>query len=165
MCIYPVFLRMTNLFSLKQVTFNGCGNNEQQTVFGNYSNVVMTVCNWIQYRAVKLPAWFLPESVPLLCHTEGIETGAYRQTSIIRCTFVGNKIVDHSDQTHLHSLVKSWLQWIGQRQLQDETRNISGLGLGVAYIRGFTVCTQKPFRFIDRFSAILNSVVITRGCY
>ena len=31
------------------------------------------------------------------------------------------------------------LQWIGQRQLQDETRNIQVLGLGAAYIRGLTM--------------------------
>ena len=27
-------------------------------------------------------------------------------------------------QLHLHSRLNTWLQWIGQRQLQDETRNI-----------------------------------------
>ena len=30
--------------------------------------------------------------------------------------------------------VNTWLQWIGQRQLQDEMRNIKVLGFGAAYI-------------------------------
>ena len=56
-----------------------------------------------------------------------------RQTSNIRHTSVGNELVDHSDvvgtcrccsQLHLHSSLNTWLQWIGQRQLQDEMRNI-----------------------------------------
>ena len=53
----------------------------------------------------------------------------YPQTSNIRCTLVGNKIVDDLDvfgtspvQRHLHSRLNTWLQWIGQRKLQDETR-------------------------------------------
>ena len=33
-----------------------------------------------------------------------------------------------------------WLQWMGQRQLQDETRNISVLGFDATYSRGLTVC-------------------------
>ena len=40
---------------------------------------------------------------------------------------------------HLHSQLNTWLQWIKQRQLQDETRNINVLGLGAPYIRGLTV--------------------------
>ena len=61
-------------------------------------------------------------------------TTNYPQTANISCTLVGNKIVDHSDvvgalpavllQLHLHSQLNTWLQWIGQRQLQDESRNI-----------------------------------------
>ena len=42
-------------------------------------------------------------------------------------------------QLHLHSQLNTWLQWIGQRQLQDETRNIYVLGLGASYIRELTV--------------------------
>ena len=42
-------------------------------------------------------------------------------------------------QLHLHSQLNTWLQWFGQRQLQDETRNFQVLELGVAYIRGLTV--------------------------
>ena len=43
-------------------------------------------------------------------------------------------------QLHLHSQFNTWLQWIGQRELQDETRTIYVLGLGASYIRELTVC-------------------------
>ena len=56
----------------------------------------------------------------------------YHQTSNISCTSVGNKIVDHSDvvgaspvnaaPTYLHFRLNTRLQWIGQKQLQDEMR-------------------------------------------
>ena len=58
---------------------------------------------------------------------------SYRKTSDVRRTLEGNKIVDHSDVVgaspvgnlhHLHSRLNTWLQWIGQRQLKGETRNI-----------------------------------------
>ena len=42
-------------------------------------------------------------------------------------------------QLHLHSQCNTWLQWIGQRQLQEEMRNIEVLGFGVAYVRGLMV--------------------------
>ena len=42
-------------------------------------------------------------------------------------------------QLHLHSQLHTWLQWIGQRQLQDETRNIYIWGIGAFYIRDLTV--------------------------
>ena len=42
-------------------------------------------------------------------------------------------------QLHLHSQLNTWLQWIKQRQLQDETRNIYVWGLGASYIRELTV--------------------------
>ena len=58
----------------------------------------------------------------------------YRQTFNINRILVGNKIVDHSDvvgalpvraaPTTSHARLNTWIQWIGQRQLQDETRNI-----------------------------------------
>ena len=44
-------------------------------------------------------------------------------------------------QLHLHSWLNTWLHWIGQRQLQDQTRNIKILGFGAFYIRGLTVFT------------------------
>ena len=56
----------------------------------------------------------------------------HRKTSYISRTLVGNKIVDNSDvvehrlsallQLHLHSQLNTWLQWIGKRPLQEETR-------------------------------------------
>ena len=40
----------------------------------------------------------------------------------------------------LHSRLYTWLQWIGQGQLKDETRNIYVLwGFGVIYIRGLAI--------------------------
>ena len=42
-------------------------------------------------------------------------------------------------QLHLHSQCYIWLQWIGQKPLQDQTRNISVLRFGVAYNRHLTV--------------------------
>ena len=59
----------------------------------------------------------------------------YRQISNITCILIGNKMVDHSDvdgaspvQLQPHSRLKSWLEWIGQRKLQDKTTNIIVLG-------------------------------------
>ena len=58
-----------------------------------------------------------------LCHI-------YRQVSNIRRTLVDNKIVDHSDVVGASPVgaaattFDTWLHWIGQRQLLDETRNI-----------------------------------------
>ena len=40
-------------------------------------------------------------------------------------------------QLHLHSRLKTGLQWIGQRQLQDETIHVLILGFGAAYTTGF----------------------------
>ena len=59
------------------------------------------------------------------------------------------KIVDHSDvvgaspvgaaATITSLLLNTSLQWIGQRQLQDETRNIKVWGFGATYIRGLMI--------------------------
>ena len=62
----------------------------------------------------------------------------YRQTSKINRTLIGSKIVDDSDvvgsspvgavliltTSSLKFILDTWLQWIEQRQLEDETRNI-----------------------------------------
>ena len=61
-----------------------------------------------------------------------------RQTSNISHSLVGNRIVDHSD-VDLISRLNTWLQWIGQRERQDETRNIYILWFAEAYICGLTV--------------------------
>ena len=88
-----------------------------------------------------------PEPCP--AGENGTSSGGYCQTSNIRCTWVGNNIADHSDVVgaaptgdapttsewsaillptqvclHLNSWLNTWLQWIGQRQQQDETRII-----------------------------------------
>ena len=74
----------------------------------------------------------------------------YREVSNISRTLVGNKIVDHLYvvsallQLHLHSQINTWLQWSGQKQRQDETRNIMFLGLDASYIRELAVGFQKP---------------------
>ena len=79
----------------------------------------------------------------------------YSKTSNISHTFVGNKLVDHSAllQLHLHSRLNTWLQWIEQRRLQDETRNIEVFRFGGAYIRGLMVYVyvhthKKSVRFV-----------------
>ena len=48
---------------------------------------------------------------------------SFRRTSDISRTVVGNTLVDWSAllQLHFHSRLNKWLQWIGQRQLQDRT--------------------------------------------
>ena len=70
----------------------------------------------------------------------------YRHISNISRTLVGNKIMDHSyvvveapTALHLRSRLNTWLQWIGQRQLQDETRNIPILEFDAPYVRDLTV--------------------------
>ena len=80
----------------------------------------------------------------------------YRQTSNISHILVGNKSVDHSDVVWATPTgdapttfrLNTWFQWIGQRQLQDETRDVYVLGFGVTYIRClniFTTVDRKTF--------------------
>ena len=72
----------------------------------------------------------------------GICQACYRKTSNISRTLVSNKIVDNSDVVVGAAPTISsntWLQWIEQRQLHDETRNISILRFGATNTRGFTV--------------------------
>ena len=61
----------------------------------------------------------------------------YHKTSNLSCTLVDNKFVDHSRciwsiiclsvlfQLHLYSWLDTWLQWIEQRQLQNERKHLS----------------------------------------
>ena len=62
----------------------------------------------------------------------------YRVPQTYNISFnLGNTIVDHSDvvgEPPVGAAPTTWLQWIGQRQLQDESRNISVLGFGVLII-------------------------------
>ena len=67
----------------------------------------------------------------------------YRQTSNMKFTLVGNVIVDHSNvvgaspvgaassTSSFSSFLNTGFQWIGQRQLQNQTRNIYVLWLGL----------------------------------
>ena len=66
----------------------------------------------------------------------------YRHTINISRILVDNKIVDHSDvvEPPITSSFSTWLQWIGQRQLQDETWINKVLKFGAAYISSLTVC-------------------------
>ena len=43
-------------------------------------------------------------------------------------------------QLHLHSRLNIWLQWIRQRQPQDNTRILWELGFSASYISDLTVC-------------------------
>ena len=61
----------------------------------------------------------------------------YRQTPNISRTSLSNTLVDHSDVIRLNTR----LQWIVQRQLQDETRYIYVVEFGAPRIRCLTVCT------------------------
>ena len=63
------------------------------------------------------------------------------QTSNINSILAGN---NPDDLLHLHSKLKTSLQWIGRRQLQDETRNLEVLELGANYIRGLKVVFHAP---------------------
>ena len=75
----------------------------------------------------------------------------YHQTSNISHIFISNTIYGSLRcsrsigcqhqllQLHLHSRLNAWHQWIGQRQLQDKTRNISVFGCGAFYTRGVTI--------------------------
>ena len=85
----------------------------------------------------------------------------YRQTWSISHTLVGNEIVDHSDvvgaspvgaPSNLHSRLNTWLQWIGQRQLQGETRNISVLVFAAPYIRDSMVTAFKKHKWRAKYS-------------
>ena len=81
-------------------------------------------------------------------------------------------------QLHLHSPLNTWLQYIAQRQLQAETKNIWVLGFGAAYIREFTVvCSLRcratrgpgvaflskhpPFRYFPSCSRVRYLMIIT----
>ena len=62
---------------------------------------------------------------------------------LISHTLVDYKIAGHSDVFGAlpvgYSQLDTWLQWIGQRQLQDQTRNIEVLEFGATYIKGLTM--------------------------
>ena len=61
-------------------------------------------------------------------------------------------------QLHLHSQLNTWLQWIGQKQLQDKTRNIYVLGLGASYIRELTVFLNQEWQL--QFPSVMHAPAI-----
>ena len=61
----------------------------------------------------------------------------YRSKFLYR--FISPISIIYGNTIYLHSQLNTWLQWIGQRQHQDETRNIYVLGLGASYIRELTI--------------------------
>ena len=78
-------------------------------------------------------------------------------------------------QLHLHFPLNTWLQYIAQRQLQAETRNLYVLGFGATYIRDFTVfllfhswstsansCSKKDRHSTWSSSELLSSVLAKR---
>ena len=102
-----------------------------------------------------------------------------RQTSNINVTLVGNNDVDHSDVVGAPPVGAApttssftWFQWIGQRQLQDGTRNIYVLGFGVTYIRCLIVliiniadgwCLLVPCRR-THCVILIHKYVLIMGC-
>ena len=82
----------------------------------------------------QVMAWSRTGDKPLPELILTLFTDTYRKVSNIRRTLVGEEL-----QLHLHSQLNTWLQWIGPRQLQDETRNIYVWRLGAPYIRDLTV--------------------------
>ena len=96
--------------------------------------------------------------------------GNYSKTSNISCILVGSKIFDYSDvvgaspvallQLHLHFRLNTWLQWIGQRQLQDEMRTFKFLpeasfGLRVLSLPG-SVCPSVSLSVTKFVSVIIH---------
>ena len=72
--------------------------------------------------------WLFPMPPPVL-----VRKDIHKVPSKLRRALLGNRLVDHSDvirallELHLHAWLNTWLQWIGQRQLHDETRIIRDL--------------------------------------
>ena len=60
-------------------------------------------------------------------------------------------------QLHLRCPLNTWLQYIAQRQLQSEARNILSFLFGVPYIRNFMVFTDEcPYK--ERILSLLLSI-------
>ena len=107
--------------------------------------------DWYDHVKRDLPVWYLMPcgSSSLQSNLKGIfgadeKLGTiFINASKISGSWLGKKIIDHSDvvgaahadaaQLHLHSRLNTWLQWIGERYLQDETINLLVLGFGMYY--------------------------------
>ena len=90
------------------------------------------ICKDLHWLATNIDHWDARSGIKKI--------NEYRKVSSIRRTLIGNTFfITHMSvsallQLHLHSQFNTRLQWIGQRQLRDETRNIFFL-LAASYIR------------------------------
>ena len=124
---------------------------------------------------VTRPQWV--EEIPLFHYCDFMWLKITVKSCNISYTVVGNKIVDHSDvvgaspvdaapmsamlQLHLHSQFNTCLQWIGQWQLQDETRSIYSLGFSATYIRDLIVSSNwKRLGYIDIYLYVYLCVYV-----
>ena len=96
---------------------------------------VTSLCNWLshKFRFVMFFLWY--NRYIMQQKWQYIIIYTYYQISNIR-SIVDNKVVDHSDvvaaspvgaaptTSSFSTWLDTWLQWIGQRQLRDETRNV-----------------------------------------
>ena len=72
--------------------------------------------------------------------------GKYREISNIKLLITHMKLEHRLSallQLHLHYGLNTCVQWIEQRQLQDETSNISVLLFGASHIRDLMVCSRE----------------------
>ena len=139
-------------FSIFRLEFHWMGRRklwkqsswQMQHSFSTHERMFLWKCQ--RFKKQKMSRPDLLYSTPLWKHM--LISPKYCQPSNIRCTLIGDKLVDHSDvvvhlsallQLHLHFWLNTWLQWIGQRKLQDQTRDIWILRFGASYIRDFTV--------------------------
>ena len=109
---------------------------------------------WEIYHYLETLLWHKNEGIKVIYHEIYI---IYHQTSNISHTLVDNKCLSVLLQLHLHSQINMWLKWIGQRQMQDEMRNIYVFLFGVAYIRGLTVFIIPSYSFL-LFQVIVNNI-------
>ena len=98
----------------------------------NYTEVIMSLMAsqitslTIVYSAVLQAQ--IKENIKALCHWPLVNYPHKRP--ITRKMFPFDDVINtqiwlqQHRQLHLHSRLNTWLQWIGQRQQQDETRNI-----------------------------------------
>ena len=118
-------------------------------------NVVLYIYLWVTtlvreifLKGMENVLWS-PEELMICPQTKNkkarIYTYTHLQTSNKKRTSVGNKCIDHSNVAgatptlHLHSGLNTWLQWIGGRRLQSETRNNEVLWFGAFSTRGLTI--------------------------
>ena len=95
----------------------------------------------------------------------------YRQTSNTNRTLIGIKLLKTLRswrlsallQLHPHSLLNTWLQWIRQKQLLDETRNTQVLVFDASYTKCLTDHTPRKRNSPGREYKILTSIKTEQG--